>query len=372
MKITKIETFDIRVPLERVSTDAVNLTDSWGFATIRIHTDEGIVGTGYTGVARGLGNDLVLATISNHFDTILLGADPLDRDTMWKKLYWSPVHWVGRAGVTHMALAAVDIALWDIYAQLQGLPLCDLLGGSDASSFPTYNTNGGWLSFSLKELIDNAKATINDGFTGVKIKLGLPDGVDDIRRVEAVRGALGPGIDLMVDVNQAWTLDHALRWGKELAQFGVKWLEEPMAPDDWMSHAELAAAIETPIALGEHVYSEGAFSDFLRAGAVHFVQPDVTRVAGVTEFARVATLASDAGLPVCPHAGDMMQVHQHLIFTTPAAHVFEHIPWGRELFVEPASIVDGALVRPRSPGAGTAMKDDVVEKYLVGPVVTRS
>lgn len=371
MKIVKIETFDIRVPLDRVSSDAVNLTDCWGFATVRVHTDSGIVGTGYTGVARGLGSDLILSTISNHYAPLLLDADPSDRRKIWDLLYWSPTHWVGRAGVTHMALAAVDIALWDIEAQVQSLPLCDVLGGSTASTFDSYNTNGGWLSFTDDELVANAKETVEAGFVGVKIKLGLADGTDDIRRVAAVREAIGPDVDLMVDVNQAWQLDHALRWGKELANYNVKWLEEPMSPDDWRAHAELASTIKTPIALGEHLYSAGAFADFIEADAITYIQADATRVGGVTEFMEVAALAQEADLRLCPHAGDMMQVHQHLIFAAPTAHVFEHIPWGHQLFVDPARIVDGQLRRPEAIGAGTSMHDHVLAKYLASPVMTR-
>jgi L-alanine-DL-glutamate epimerase-like enolase superfamily enzyme len=146
----------------------------------------------------------------------------------------------------------------------------------------------------------------------------------------------------------------------------VKWLEEPLDPDDWRGHAALAADMETPIALGEHVYTARAFEDFVEARAVAYVQCDATRVGGVTEFLRVAQLAERAGLPVCPHAGDMMQVHQHLVFVAPTAHRFEHIPWGAELWVEPAVVKDGVVRRPTAPGAGIAIRDDMLARYTVG------
>jgi L-alanine-DL-glutamate epimerase-like enolase superfamily enzyme len=366
IRIERVETCDVRVPLDRLRRDAVNLTDAWGFAVVRLHTSDGLVGTGYTGVARGLGSDLVLRAISEHYAPVLLGQDAGDIAALWSAMYWCPLHWCGRAGISHMALAAVDIALWDLAAQRAGLPLCDLLAAGGADTFPAYDTNGGWSSFSLDELCENARESVAAGFRGVKLKLGLPDGAEDVRRVAAVRRAIGDDVELMTDVNQAWTLEQSVRVGGELAAHDVKWLEEPLDPDDWRSHATLARQIETPIALGEHVYTARAFEDFIEARAVEFVQCDATRVGGISEFLRVAELAGAAGLRVCPHAGDMMQVHQHLVFAVPTAHRFEHIPWGAELWVDPAIVRAGVLQRPTAPGAGTAIRPDMLERYCVG------
>jgi L-alanine-DL-glutamate epimerase-like enolase superfamily enzyme len=365
-RIRRIETCDVRVPLDRLRSDAVNLTDAWGFAVVRLHTADGLVGTGYTGVARGLGSDLVLQAVSEHYAPVLLGRESDDIGALWDAMYWSPLHWCGRAGISHMALAAVDIALWDLAAQRAGLPLCDLLAPGGQTTFRAYETNGGWSSFTLDELCENARETVAAGFHGVKLKLGLPDGAEDLRRVAAVRAVIGDEIELMTDVNQAWTLEQAVRLGGELAAHDVKWLEEPLDPDDWRSHAALAGAIDTPIALGEHVYTALAFADFIEAHAVHYVQCDATRVGGISEFLRVASLAEAAGLAMCPHAGDMMQVHQHLVFASPAAHRFEHIPWGAMLWVDPAVVRDGELQRPSAPGAGTAIQEHMLERYCVG------
>lgn len=366
MKIIKVETFDVRWPFDRIRSDAVNATDAWGFAVVRLTCEDGTVGTGYTGTARGVGNSLILAAIHDNYAPVLLGSEPTNIRGLWKSMFWSPLHWCGRAGVSQMALSAVDIALWDIAARRAGLPLCDYLGAEDPKAFPAYNTNGGWASFTLEELVANAKESVDAGFGGVKIKLGLPDGSEDLRRVGAVRDGIGDSIDIMTDVNQAWGISDALRWGQYLADYGVKWLEEPMDPDDWRAHARLANAIATPLALGEHLYNSHAFDDFIAANAVFYVQPDVTRVGGVTEFLRVSELAAVRGLPLCPHAGDMMQIHQHLIFVAKTAHLFEHIPWGSDLFVDPAVVRDGKVQRPTAPGAGTAMFDDAIARYIVG------
>jgi L-alanine-DL-glutamate epimerase-like enolase superfamily enzyme len=366
VKIVKVETFDVRWPFDRVRSDAVNLTDAWGFAVVRLTCEDGTVGTGYTGTARGVGNSLILAAIQENYAPVLLGSEATNIRGLWKKMYWSPLHWCGRSGVSQMALAAVDIALWDIAARLADLPLCDYLGAQEATAFAAYNTNGGWSSFTLDELVENAKESVEAGFRGVKIKLGLRDGSEDLRRVAAVRDEVGDSIDIMTDVNQAWGIPDAFRWGPRLADYGVKWLEEPMDPDDWRAHARLAGAIATPVALGEHLYNAHAFDDFISANAVFYVQADATRVGGITEFLQIADLAAVRGLPLCPHAGDMMQVHQHLIFVAPTAHVFEHIPWGSELFIDPAVVRDGKVQRPTAPGAGTAMYDEMIARYLVG------
>lgn len=368
MRITKVETLDLRWPFDRVRSDAVNLTDAWGFATVRLHTDEGLIGTGYTGTARGLGNDLILLAVQRYYAPELLGADASEIGDLWRRLYWCPLHWSGRAGVSQMALSAVDIALWDLAAQAAGQPLWRYLGGEGGQPLPAYNTDGGWLSFDTEELAANALETVENGFAGVKIKLGKPDTAEDLRRLGLVRDAIGADASLMVDVNQGWTLDHALQWAPKLSEFGVKWLEEPLVdPDSWRAHAALSAAITTPVALGEHVYSHSAFEDFVEARAVGYVQVDATRVGGITEFLRVAALAAEYSLPVCPHAGDMMQVHQHVVFAAPTAHLFEHIPWGADLFNEPARVMQGKLHPPEAPGAGTAMRAEAIERYLVSP-----
>jgi L-alanine-DL-glutamate epimerase-like enolase superfamily enzyme len=366
LEIVSIETFDLRVPLDRLRSDSVNQTDSMGFATVRLHTADGRVGTGYTGVIVGAGSDLILAAVRTYYAPVLLGQPADEIEMLWRRMYWSPLHWCGRAGISQMALAAVDVALWDLAAQREDLPLCDLLAPGTASSIPAYNTDGGWLSFSREELVENALETVAAGFDGVKIKLGLAEGAEDLERVAAVRAAIGEEVELMTDVNQAWSLDQAMRWGAELAAHDVKWLEEPLDPDDWHSHARLAAEIQTPLALGEHLYSEGAFRDFARAGAVSFVQCDATRLGGVTEFLRVAALAEAHRLAVCPHAGDMMQIHQHLVFAAPTAHLFERIPWGSELWADPARVVEGRLRRPSAVGAGTAVRQEMLERFCVG------
>ncbi|HEX7652734.1 MAG TPA: mandelate racemase/muconate lactonizing enzyme family protein, partial [Verrucomicrobiae bacterium] len=264
-----------------------------------------------------------------------------------------PIYWVGRAGITHLALGAIDIALWDLKAKAAGVPLWKLLGGSATKKVEAYNTDGGWLNWPMETLVDDCRRLVEtEGYRAVKLKVGGPDPREDLRRVEAVRRALGPDIRIMTDANGRWTLPQAIQTAGRLADFDIVWIEEPIYFDDVAGHRRLADAIRTPIALGEQLYTTQNFRDFITAGAVHYVQPDVVRLAGITEFWQVADLAHAHRLPVVPHVGDMCQVHQHLCFAHPACHLLEYIPWLRDWMEHPAQIVGGYYVAPEVPGAG--------------------
>ena len=166
-------------------------------------------------------------------------------------------------------------------------------------------------------MVDDAKRLVAEGFRGVKIKIGSPDPNDDLERIEAVREAIGPRVQFMVDANGRWDLPTAVHVGRHLADYDIRWFEEPMWFDDVAGHAALARTISTPIALGEQQYSLDAFRQFIAAGAVHYVQPDATRIGGVTPWWQAADLAYAHRLPVVAHVGDMMQIHLHLSIAHP-------------------------------------------------------
>jgi L-alanine-DL-glutamate epimerase-like enolase superfamily enzyme len=363
MKITKVEAFVVHCPIPEIA-DSFNVTAVYGMPGVFIETDAGITGTGWAGTL-GNGDDLIRDAIERYYAPVLLGQDPFNVKKIWNDLFWSKLHWVGRSGVTTMAHAAVDIALWDIMALASEKPLWQLLGGDKPKQIKSYNTHGGWLNKSVEELITDMKWCIDQGWTGVKMKVGKPDPREDYARVRAVRKALGPDIDLMLDVNQTWDLNTAMTWGKRLEEFMPLWLEEPMHPDDIRSHRLLAQELNTPIALGEHIYSKFAFRDYIQQEAVEYVQVDVTRVAGVTEWLQVAALAACYNLPVVPHIGDVMQVQQHLVAATPNAPMLECIPIAAELFVHPVTVKDGFIQTPQEPGAGTALRPDFLAKCRI-------
>jgi len=364
MKITKVESFIVRTPIRRDIGDSTHSFSYWSTPGCWISTDDGVVGTGYTGL-EGDGEELIKQVIDNYYAPRLVGRDPFEVKNIWEDLQWGRLHWIGRAGVTQMAQAAVDIALWDIMAQAAGVPLWKLLGGDKAQTIKTYNTDGGWLNWSLEELVADTRRFVEEGWSGVKVKVGKADPWEDYRRIKAVREAIGDEIMLMVDANMVWDINTARMLGKQLEDFHIKWIEEPLHPDDVHGHATLARELVTPIALGESLYHRYQFRDYIAADAVDVVQADVTRVGGITEWMRIANLASCYNLPVVPHIGDMMQVHQHLVAATPNAPMLEYIPWILDLFEHPVQVENGSIRVPSEPGASTRMRSDSLERWRV-------
>lgn len=377
MRITRVRTFILHVPVTRDGiADSMHQLTHWGAPGVLIDTDAGISGCGYTGTHAHRPTDRLIADcVSETYAPLLTGKDPRDVEGHWKALHhFPPAQWVGRSGITQLALAAVDIALWDIRARAAGLPLWKLLegtavrgaSGDKPEGLEAYNTDGGWLNWPLDVLVaDSRRLVEEEGYRGVKIKVGSPELRSDLERIGAVRKAVGPRVKLMVDANGRFDLSAAMEIGKRLRDYDVHWFEEPMWYDDVEGHAALARAIETPIALGEQLYTVDDFRNFIRAGAVRFVQADAVRLGGITPWWRAADLALEHGLPVAAHIGDMMQVHLHLSLAHPACRILEYIPWLRGCFEEPATVKDGWFVRPRAPGAGTALRPEALERYNV-------
>ena len=356
MKITKLEPLILHAPVTRGGiADSTHSITHWGAPGVAIHTDTEHIGYGFSGTHAHLPTDrLIVDCITESFGPSLIGEDPREVLGLWEKLNnRSEIRWVGRAGITHLALGAIDIALWDLKAKQAEQPLWKLLGGSGGNKVEAYNTDGGWLNWPLETLIGDCKRMIEEeGYRAVKIKVGGPSANEDLRRVEAVRNALGPEVRIMTDANGRWSLPQAIQTAGKLADFDITWIEEPIYFDDLEGHQRLCESIATPVALGEQLYLATQFRDFVHAGAVHYVQPDVVRLAGITEWWQVADLAHCYRLPVVPHVGDMCQVHQHLSIAHPACKLLEYIPWLRDWMQHPAEIKDGFYMTPDAPGAG--------------------
>jgi L-alanine-DL-glutamate epimerase-like enolase superfamily enzyme len=367
MRIRAVEPFIVHAPIDLGSiSDSTNTITHWGIVGTRIVTEDGLEGYGFTGTHADLPSDrLIAACIGQCYAPMLLGEDAADGDRLWLKLARSPaLQWVGRAGISHIALAAVDIALWDLRAKHAGLPLWKLLGGATTEKLEAYDTNVGWLSFSRDQLVEGCRRAVEqEGFRRVKIKVGHDDPLIDVERIGAVRAAVGANVTIAVDANGKWDLATCKRFCSRAEALDILWFEEPMWYDDVGSHAELARSTAIPIALGEQLYSLDAFSGFLQAGAVHYVQPDVTRLGGITEYIQVAHSALSHRLPVVAHVGDMGQVHVHLSFWHPATSMLEYIPWIKDCFAEPVSVKDGFYQRPEMPGAGSTLTREAIEAH---------
>ena len=321
------------------------------FLFAEITTEQGFEGLGFS-YSKRAGGPAQYAHAKEVAQTAV-GEDPNDIAKLYSKLLWAGAS-VGRSGVATQALAAIDIALYDLKAKRAGLPLAKLLG-AHRDSVRTYNTSGGFLNASIEEVKERASRSIAEGIGGIKIKVGLPDGKQDLARVAAVREHIGPDVPLMVDANQQWDRTTALRMGRRLEQFDLDWIEEPLDAYDAEGHAALAAALDTPVATGEMLASVAEHERLIATRACDIIQPDAPRVGGITQFLRLLTLADQAGLDLAPHFA--MEIHLHLAAAYPREPWVEHFDWLDPLFDERLETRDGRMLVPDRPGLGVTFSE---------------
>ena len=323
------------------------------FLFAEITTAEGHRGVGFS-YAKRAGGPAQFAHAAQVAEG-LLGEDPSDIGRLNTQLLWAGAS-VGRSGVAVQALAAFDVALWDLKAKRAGLALSKLIGPHrDAVS--TYNTSGGFLNTPLPQVLENATASVEAGIGGIKIKVGHPDRTVDLQRLTAMREHLGDTFPLMVDANQQWDRATAIRMCRIFEEFNLVWIEEPLDAYDHEGHADLARAIDTPIATGEMLASVAEHVSLIDHRSCDYLQPDAPRVGGITQFLKVATLAEQAGLALAPHFA--MEIHCHLAAAYPGVAWVEHFDWLDPLFNERMAIADGRMVVSDRPGLGVTLSDQM-------------
>jgi len=316
-----------------------------------IRAESGYEGVGYSYAKRAGGPGLYAH--AREIAPELPGEDPSDIQRIWTKLVWAGAS-VGRSGLATQAIAAIDIALWDLKAKRAGLPLAKLLG-AQRDAVACYNTSGGFLSTPIEEVVANAAASVRRGVGGIKVKVGQPDTRADLQRVERVRGELGDQVPLMVDANQQWNRDTAARMGRDLEQYRLTWIEEPLDAYDAEGHAALARDLVTPVATGEMLTSVAEHRELIRCRSVDFMQPDAPRVGGITPFLKIAALGEDAGLRMAPHFA--MEIHLHLAAAYAIDPWVEHFEWLEPMFNERLEIRAGRMLVPNRPGLGLTLSD---------------
>ncbi len=299
--------------------------------TSTVQASDGRTGQGFSWAVQA-GAQAILAMIDSDCSRLATGG-PLAPSAAWDRMWWHLREAGG--GVTTLAMAAIDIGLWDLQAKSAGLSLTDVIG-RQRDQVPVY-ASGVNRHLALDELIDQVSGWIEAGHTRVKIKVGQPSLEEDVERVAAVRRVIGPSRLLMVDANQLWDLPTARRAARALSAFDIFWLEEPLPAEDTQGYARLRAAIEIPLAAGESLYTEAQFRDMLLAGAVDYLQPNVCRVGGVTPFLRIARLARLFDIPVMPHL--LPDISGQLAMCLPLPGMVEDIDTGSFAAL-------GALARP--------------------------
>ena len=351
-RIAHVKVSHVSLPLPEPISDAKVLTGrqrpltsvAFVFAEITSRDGQQGMGFGYSKRAGGPGMYAHAQEIAND----LVGEDPNDIARLHTKLLWMGAS-MGRSGMTTQAISPFDVALWDMKARRAGLPLAKLIG-AQRDSVRLYNTSGGFLHTPLPQVLKNVEALVKTGIGGIKIKVGQPDFAEDLKRVTAVRKLLGDGFPLMVDANQQWERTTAMKYCRALEQLDLTWIEEPLDAYDAEGHAQLARALDTPIATGEMLTSFQEHARLIEAGASDFVQPDAPRVGGVTPFLQVLQLMEYKGLSLAPHFA--MEIHLHLAATFSREPWTEHFEWLEPLFNERLEIKDGRMFLPDRAGHG--------------------
>lgn len=325
--------------------DALQALDTHGTCRITVTTDEGISGHGTIGFGRLDRAPAVLAALVNEMlAPAIVGDDPFFIRAVRDKL-WRLTDYHGTVGLSLLGIAGIDIALWDLVGKATGQPVWRLLG-AQRDRIPTYAMVG-WLNYDLPELQRVCGAAIEQGFRGVKMKVGAPTLAEDIARIKAVREAIGEQSMLMVDANQVFSLTEAVRRGRVYEELGCYWFEEPLRADDTEGLAALADALAIPIASGENNFGKRQFRTLFERRAVDIVQPDLRRAGGVTECLEIGMLADAFNIPYASHGGG---VHLHVLAALPNTLFLESgpIPAG-----SPVRLVDGCYTLPEEPGFGT-------------------
>ncbi|GAA1186247.1 L-talarate/galactarate dehydratase [Streptomyces hebeiensis] len=356
-EIAEIRLSSVYLPLATPVSDAKVLTGRQkpmtevAFLFVEIGTAEGHRGIGFSYSKRAGGPGQFAH--AKEIAPTLLGEDPSDIAKLWTKLVWAGAS-VGRSGLATQAVAAFDVALWDLKATRAGLPLAKLLG-AHRDSVRCYNTSGGFLHTPTEQVLENASASLAQGIGGIKIKVGQPDGKADLRRLAAVREHVGDDVPLMVDANQQWDRATAQRMGRALEEFGLVWIEEPLDAYDAKGHAALAASLDTPVATGEMLASVAEHWELLRHDAADIIQPDAPRIGGITQFLKLAALAEHQQVQLAPHFA--MEIHLHLAAAYPLEPWVEHFDWLEPLFNERLRISGGRMHVSSRPGLGITLSE---------------
>jgi L-alanine-DL-glutamate epimerase-like enolase superfamily enzyme len=343
-----------------------------GWLLVEIFTDDGHVGVGNAALSPQATKEVV----DLYLKPLLIGQDPWDIERLWQHMYRKTMAF-GRKGIGMVAISAVDIALWDILGKSAKQPVYRLLGGRTKTRIPVYASR--LYSVELSELAREAKSYKDEGYQAMKLRFGWgpADGARGIERnlelVRTVRDSVGDGIDIMADAYMGWTLDYAKRMLPLLEPFRLRWLEEPVIPDEVHGYAELKSSGRIPIAGGEHEFTLYGFRDLLQARALDYIQFDTNRVGGITQARKIAAMAEAYSVPVIPHAGQMHNYHVVMAsLNSPMAEYFPvvDVEVGNELFWyifrgEPKAEGGNIDLDDNVPGLGLSINEAGLDRFEV-------
>ncbi|RPJ38927.1 MAG: mandelate racemase/muconate lactonizing enzyme family protein [Deltaproteobacteria bacterium] len=385
MKIKDVKSYVLQYRLEEELGYSQQYYDRRTAHLIEVVTDEGLRGYGeaFGGGNVALANKTIVEQV---IGPLIRGMDPLDREVIWHKVY-NLLRDHGQKGMPIQSLSGVDIALWDIAGKSQGQPLYKLLGGSFRDRIPAYGY--GMMLQRVPDLAnrfaEESRKIAAGGFKAVKMKIGLGPR-QDAKLVEAVRKAIGPEIQLMVDANHCYTARDAIPLGRELERLDVFWFEEPVAPEDYQGYRDLCLALDMNIAGGEGEFTRWGFRQLIEGRCVDVLQPETCGLGGITEYQKVLALAHSHFVPVVNHVwGSAVAVamNLHLLAALPdlpgGAHPvqpmleYDTTPnrFREELLKEPLNVLkqvkqnDGWVGLPKGPGLGIEIDFDFVKTFQI-------
>lgn len=381
MKITAIRTHVLKSPLTQPFAFSQGWVSTRSATLVEVSTDSGLTGWGEA-FAQGLeAPEISAAVIEGSLAPLLREADPLDIEVLWHRMYHRTRDF-GRKGSVVAAISAIDIALWDIAGKHFGVPVYKLLGGAFRTKVQPYATGFYRIEGQgeAERLADEAVQHFESGFKAMKVKLGF--GVDDdIAVMRAVgRAVEGKGVTLMVDTNHAYGRAEALRLGRVLDEYDLRWYEEPVVPEDVDGYVELRSKLRTPIAGGENEHTVYGFGALIGRHAVDVAQPDIGSCGGISAARHIAALAQAHGVEVNPHvwgSAVAQAASLQVIAALPQAHhsiyargpILEYDrsshPFRRELVTEPIELRDGLVTIPGGPGLGIEVVAETVQRYRV-------
>ncbi|MGA8115863.1 MAG: mandelate racemase/muconate lactonizing enzyme family protein [Actinocatenispora sp.] len=372
MRITDVEAIHLRLP----DLDAARCDGTQDTLLVLVHTDSGLTGIGEVDSSPPVARAAIEAEPSHSIATglrhLLVGEDPLAIDRLWHTM-WHGSRYFGGSGPAVHAISGVDIALWDLAGKAYGRSVGDLLGGVYRTRVKAYASL--LMPETPTEAARSAERYAAAGYRAIKFGWG-PIGRDralDRQLIAAIRGAVGDGVDIMIDAGQAWDLKGAVQMAAVYRDHGVYWLEEPLAPDDIAGYAALSAATELRIACGEQESSWEAFERLVDHGGVDVLQPDLARCGGLTQGRRLAWLSEVRHRMIVPHAfktGVLVAASTHFVSAIPNGELIEHTvstsPLARDLVSVPMRFCDGYVELPTgSVGLGVELDWEVVERFRV-------
>jgi len=361
-KIVQVELMMVDLTPKVKRVDAIQSFVSQETPIVRITDADGAVGTGYS-YTIGTGGHAVMALLERTLAPMLIGREAHEIESIWRDMLFL-THATTVGAITAIAMAAIDTALWDLRCRRQNLPL-HLAAGGAQREIPLYTTEGGWLHLEAEALVDDALKAKAQGFGGCKLKVGRTPH-EDVRRIRAVRDAVGHDFEIFTDANQRFNVDEAIRRARLYEELDIGWLEEPLTADDIEGHRRLVDHTSIPIAVGESLYSLLHFREYLERHACSIVQVDVGRIGGITPWLKVAHMAEGFNVAVCPHF--LMELHVGLCAAVPNARWVEYIPQLDDITTSGMTIRDGKAIPSDDPGLGIAWDFDAIAAMRVDGV----